>query len=358
MLRNEFTALGIMSGTSLDGLDLALCRFRFLKGKWSYSLLKYQTVPYPGEWKKRLNETHLLSGCDLMKTDADYARYIASVTNRFLKESRIRPDVIGSHGHTVFHQPENGFTFQLGSGAVIAALTGIDTVSDFRMADVALGGQGAPLVPVGDEILFGDYDICLNIGGIANLSFSKNKMRLAYDICPANMILNKLAYLKGMPFDKNGMLASKGEVNAALLNKLNSLPFYRKPFPKSLGREWFEKTFYPLVKKSTIKTEDKLAVCTEHIAIQIANEIKKLKRKSCSVLATGGGAKNKFLINRIAKHTSAKIILPDESLIDMKEAIVFAFLAVLRINNRVNCLKSVTGANKDSISGALYQGKG
>lgn len=356
MMRNEFTALGIMSGTSLDGLDLALCRFRFHKGKWSYSLLKHQTISYQPAWKKRLSEAHLLTGCDLMKTDSDYANYIASTANRFLKANRIRPDVIGSHGHTVFHQPESGFTFQLGSGAVIAALTGIDTVSDFRITDVTLGGQGAPLVPVGDELLFGQYDVCLNIGGIANLSFLKNKIRLAYDICPANMILNKLAALKGKPFDKNGLLASKGEVNAALLNKLNSLHYYRKPFPKSLGREWFEHVFYPLVQKEKIADEDKLATCTEHVAIQIAKEINRLNRKHSRVLATGGGAKNKFLIKRIKQHTSAEIILPGESLIDMKEAIVFAFLAVLRINNRVNCLKSVTGAAKDSISGALYKG--
>lgn len=356
MIQRDITAMGIMSGTSLDGLDLAMCRFSLKNDQWNYTLLKHQTISYSAAWKKRLADVHLLSGHELIKTDTDYAHYISSATNRFLKGSRFRPEVIGSHGHTVFHQPENGFTFQLGSGAVIAALTGIDTVSDFRMTDVALGGQGAPLVPVGDELLFGDYDVCLNIGGIANLSFRKNKMRLAFDICPANMILNKLASLKGKPFDKNGMLASKGKVHTGLLNKLNSLPFYRKTFPKSLGREWFENVFYPLVQKQNLTTEAKTATCAEHIAMQIAREIEKLNKKKCRVLVTGGGAKNKYLLKRIARHTSAEIILPEYSLIDMKEAIVFAFLAVLRVNNHVNCLKSVTGANKDSISGALYKG--
>lgn len=356
MAHMNITALGIMSGTSLDGLDLALCRFSFKNGKWTYELQKHKTIAYPPTWKKRLARAHLLSGHDLMKTDVDFAHYIASASNRFLKESRYRPEVIGSHGHTVFHQPENGLTFQLGCGAVIAALTGVDTVSDFRMTDVALGGQGAPLVPVGDELLFGHYDVCLNIGGIANLSFRKNHLRLAYDICPANMILNKLASLSGKPFDKNGLLASNGIVHAGLLHKLNNLPFYRKPFPKSLGREWFENVFYPVIQKENIKTEDKLATCTIHAAMQIAREIEKLNKKHCRVLASGGGAKNKFLIKSIAQHTSAEIILPDVSLIDMKEAIVFAFLAVLRINNRINCLRSVTGARKDSISGTMYIG--
>lgn len=357
IMKNMTTALGLMSGTSLDGLDLALCRFRFQKTKWSFSVIRHQTVPYPAAWKKRLAEAHLLSGCDLIQADAAYARYLASAINRFLKKSPVRPEVIGSHGHTVFHQPGNGFTFQLGSGAVIAALTGIDAVSDFRMTDVALGGQGAPLVPVGDALLFGEYDVCLNLGGIANLSFRKNKIRLAYDICPANMVLNKLAFLKGMPFDKNGLLASKGKVNAALLKKLNRLPYYRTPFPKSLGREWFEGVFYPVVHNEKIHVEDKLATCTEHAAIQIAEAIEQLNKKPCRVLTTGGGAKNSFLISRIIHHTSAQIILPDESLIDMKEAIVFAFLAVLRIHNQSNCLQSVTGAGRDSISGAWYKGK-
>lgn len=356
MIQKGIIALGIMSGTSLDGIDLAMCRFVFKNGKWSYELIQHKTVAYSTAWKKRLAKAHLLSGLDLIQADADYAKHLAAVTKRFLKESRFRPDVIGSHGHTVFHQPENGFTFQLGSGAVIAASTGIDTVSDFRMTDVALGGQGAPLVPVGDELLFGDYDVCLNIGGIANLSFRKNKKRLAYDICPANMILNKLALLNGKPFDKNGGLASTGRVQNSLLRKLNSLSYYRKPFPKSLGREWFENAFYPLIEKEKIKTEDKLASCTEHIAMQIGKEINRVNRKSCRVLVTGGGAKNKFLINRIKHYTSAEIILPDESLIDMKEAMVFAFLAVLRINNQTNCFKSVTGANRDNICGALYKG--
>lgn len=355
MISKDFAALGIMSGTSLDGLDLALCRFRFQKGKWSFVLLKQSTVSYSGSWKKKLAEAHLLTGRELMKADTDYARYLASEVTRFLKGSRVLPAIIGSHGHTVFHQPENALTFQLGSGAVIAALTGIDTVSNFRLTDVALGGQGAPLVPVGDELLFGHYDVCLNIGGIANFSYRNNKMRLAYDICPANMILNKLSSLSGKLYDKDGKQASAGRVHTALLHKLNSLPFYRKPFPKSLGREWFEQVFYPLIENEKIFTEDKLATCTEHAAFQIAKAIERSGKQQCRVLVTGGGAKNRFLMKRIGHNSNAEMVLPDESLIDMKEAIVFAFLAVLRMNKSVNCLKSVTGARKDSISGALYK---
>jgi anhydro-N-acetylmuramic acid kinase len=357
MIQNHFTALGIMSGTSLDGLDLALCRFGFQNGQWSYRLLNHTTIAYSSSWKKRLAEAPRLSGCELMQADAGYALYIASAVNRFLKNCRSRPEVIGSHGHTVFHQPENGLTFQLGSGAVIAAMTGIDVVTDFRMTDVSLGGQGAPLVPVGDELLFGHYDVCLNIGGIANLSFRKNKRRWAYDLCPANMILNKLSSLLGKPYDKNGAMASAGQVHSGLLHRLNGLPYYHQPFPKSLGREWFEHVFFPVIKKTKIPVHDLLATCTEHVAMQIAGAIERLQKQPCRVMVTGGGAKNTFLLKRISHHTAARMVLPDESLIDMKEAILFAFLAVLRTLNRVNCLKSVTGARHDTISGAWYKGR-
>jgi anhydro-N-acetylmuramic acid kinase len=358
MQKLEYTALGIMSGTSLDGLDMAVCSFKNQGKRWQYKLLHHRTFPYSGKRKAFLSRLPELSAEELVQADTAYARYIAEKANQFIKECRCSIDVIGSHGHTLFHQPEKGFTFQLGAGAVIAALTGIDTVSNFRLADVALGGQGAPLVPVGDELLFSDYQACLNIGGIANLSFRRNGLRIAFDVCPANMILNLLAGFKGKSYDKNGAWASEGVVHSALLQKLNNLSYYKKPYPKSLSREWFEKEFYPILSKYKIGVNDKLATCTEHIAVQIARQIKRINKKNSRVLVTGGGAKNKFLTERLRYHTHAEIVIPDKSLIDMKEAIVFAFLAVLRISNNINCLKSVTGASADTICGSWDKGRG
>ncbi len=350
-------ALGIMSGTSLDGLDLALCRFRKFKQRWQYKLIRYSTIPYEKRLKEELARAHALNGEQLIRLHYRYAEFIAQQVNRFLKPTGMRCDVIGSHGHTVFHQPEQGMTFQLGSGAVIAALTGIDTISDFRSGDVALGGQGAPLVPVGDALLFSEYDVCLNLGGIANLSYQKGRERMAMDVCPVNMILNTLAALKGRSFDRNGRLAARGNIHKPLLQKLNRLDYYHQPAPKSLSREWFSTCFYPLIHKSSLSIEDKLATCCEHIAMQIAWQLGHVKSKTCKILVSGGGAKNRFLMERLKYHFPAQWILASEPLLKMKEAIVFAFLAVLRMHKEINCLKTVTGACRSSVQGAWYSAR-
>jgi anhydro-N-acetylmuramic acid kinase len=258
--------------------------------------------------------------------------------------------LIASHGHTIFHQPEKGFTFQLGNGASIAAETGIPTVADFRTGDVALGGQGAPLVPVGDKLLFSDYESCLNLGGFANISFDQHGKRIAFDICPVNFILNDLAQKSGWPYDTGGELGRSGNMNRELLEQLNQLAFYRQSPPKSLGREWMNHYFMPLMAADEIPLNDQLRTAYEHIAIQISNA----SPVHGKMLVTGGGAFNTFLIERLKHHLKCEIVIPHAEIIQFKEALVFAFLGLLRFMGEINCYASVTGARRDSSAGVTY----
>jgi len=339
-----------MSGTSLDGLDLALCRFSEENGTFQYEVLKTSTLPYPPEWAQRLQQVENGSAAELGFAHAAYGRYLGERSKEFLQDHKA--DLISSHGHTIFHQPERGFTFQLGSGAGIAAAAGVRTVCDFRTTDVALGGQGAPLVPIGDELLFGSYAACLNIGGIANVSYRENDKRVAYDLCAANMVLNALSRKAGKTYDEDGAMARSGTVDAALLEQLNALPYYKKPFPKSLGKEHVLAEVFPLLQRAEISLENLLRTFTEHAAQQIAKSFEKI---SGAVLATGGGAHNTFLIERIRALSGAQIVVPDRATVDFKEAIVFAFLGWLRVNGKINSLRSVTGAGRDSVGGCVYE---
>jgi anhydro-N-acetylmuramic acid kinase len=290
--------------------------------------------------------------------------FSAQSVNQFLKGKKHKIDVIASHGHTVFHQPQFGMSCQIGSGAYIAALTNIATACDFRSTDVALGGQGAPLVPIGDELLFNKYDACLNIGGIANISFASRHHpshigdgvgeRSAFDVCPTNLVFNFYATQAGKPYDKGGKIAASGIVNQEILKKLNALSFYKKYKSKSLGREWIEKEVIALLQDSNLTLQDKLATVLEHSAFQVANVLNYFKLKN--VLITGGGAYNTQFINRIKHYITCQLILPDDKTIQFKEALIFAFLGVLRLREETNCLKTVTGATRNSCSGALYLG--
>ena len=259
-------------------------------------------------------------------------------------------DIISSHGHTIFHQPDKAFTFQLGSGATIASTTNITTISDFRTLDVALGGQGAPLVPIGDKLLFHEYDYCLNLGGFANISFDVNNLRIAFDICPVNLVLNDLASQKNRSFDKDGEIGASGKINPSLLNSLNSLDYYSQKWPKSLGREWVEKNIYSLFTDPVLSIEDRAATFYEHVAYQLSEVL----GFSGRILLTGGGAKNKFLVKKLMEKTPCQIVKPENQLIDFKEALIFAFLGVLRFNGQINCLSSVTGADIDNIGGVIH----
>jgi anhydro-N-acetylmuramic acid kinase len=341
--------LGLMSGTSLDGLDLALCEFDEKEGSYHYQILKSETIPYSEEWRSKLGNIANVSAEAFFALNVDYSKLVANQVNAFLINEMV-PDAIASHGHTVFHQPRNGFTVQIGSCPVITAVTGINSVGDFRSLDVALGGQGAPLVPVGDEHLFSNYDACLNIGGIANISFKDPEgNRIAFDICVANMALNELSLKLGKPYDHNGDLARSGKTDKAILNVLNAMPYFTMPGAKSIGREWFESQMRPLLKGDP---ENLLATCTRHIATVIAGVLN--KNKLTNVLVTGGGAFNKFLTESISASTDTQLIIPDEQTVNFKEALIFAFLGYLRLQNKVNTLRSVTGATQDSCGGTIY----
>ena len=353
-MNDKIVGIGLMSGTSLDGIDLAVCEFDFSESKPAFRILKAKTFEYDEIWRSRLRMSMQISGHELMKLDCDYGKFSADRINDFLESEKLKIDFISSHGHTVFHQPEHSFSTQIGSGAVIAAQTGVDTICDFRSTDVALGGQGAPLVPVGDELLFSDYDACLNIGGIANISFKKGGHRIAFDICAANMILNFLAEKLDKKMDEGGELAKRGNIQAVLLQNLNMHPFFQITEKKSLGKEWVEENMIRKIEMSNVAILDKLRTCTEHIAQKIAEVI--IKNKLKKILVTGGGTYNGFLIERIRSLTQEEIIIPENQIVEFKEALIFALLGALRLKNKINVLSSVTGAKRNSCSGTVYLG--
>ena len=342
--------IGLMSGTSLDGLDIVYVKFDKKEVK-NFKIIYSETTKYSEDWEERLREGISKNKQELIALDEDYAVLLADKIADFISKFKIIDiDFIASHGHTILHKPNEGYTLQIGNGAIISQRTNLKVICDFRTQDVKLGGQGAPLVPIGDELLFSQYDACLNLGGFANISFKKGDSRIAFDICPVNIVLNHYVQKLGFEYDDKGELASEGEIDAALLKKLNELPFYKKQYPKSLGLEWVQEQILPLIATFDISIPIILRTFVEHVAIQITNS---LNGKN-EVLATGGGVFNSFLIERIKELSTAKIIIPPKSLIDYKEALIFAFLGVLRSENQVNCLESVTGASKDHSSGVIF----
>ena len=346
----ETLAIGLMSGSSLDGLDIALVQFTSSEGLYTYHIEVAETIPYPDYWHKQLAGAFLHKLEELGPLDKEYGAYLGQQVAAFVKKHDVKPDFVASHGHTVFHKPEQRFTLQIGDGQVLADACGMTVVNDFRSEDVSKGGQGAPLVPIGDQLLFGDYEICLNIGGIANLSYELNGKRIAYDICIANQALNWLAQQEGLNYDKDGVLAQKGHLDSTLLEILNDNAFYHQAPPKSLGREFFEAFQKEILRQ--YPTEDALATFTEHIAIQIAQSIEGLPEGK--MLVTGGGAHNHYLIERIQHHTLHQVVVPDRQTVDYKEALIFALLGLLRLEGHVNVLSSVTGALSDSCSGKIW----
>ncbi|UII28678.1 anhydro-N-acetylmuramic acid kinase [Fulvivirga maritima] len=349
--KTEFKVIGLMSGTSLDGLDIAYCHFT-KDSAWSFSLEKATMVKYPEKILKTLVGSTQLSAVELQELDHSLGEYIGSVVKDFIDAESLKVDFIASHGHTVFHQPDKNFTTQIGNGNDISAVTQLPVIYDFRSMDVALGGQGAPLVPIGDKLLFHDYEYCLNLGGIANISFEKQGKRIAFDISPCNMILNYLANKLDLEYDDRGKLAEEGMLIPELLEKFNVLNYYTQPWPKSLGYEWVEKEFFPFLDSPSYAIKDLMRTCVEHTAIQIVNVIKD-SGGSGKILITGGGAFNDFLISRMrdligSNHT---LLVPGATLVSFKEAVVFAFLGVLNVNGENNCLASVTGASSDSCGG-------
>jgi len=348
-----YKIIGLMSGTSLDGVDLAFCYFTKKSKKWNFKIIKAETFEYPKYWINKLKQLPSSNPDEINKSHVEYGHFLGELAKKFITENNFTPEYIASHGHTIFHEPEKKITFQLGDGVAIAASSGLPVIYDFRSMDVELGGQGAPLVPIGDKLLFGEYEFCLNLGGFSNISFEKNEKRIAFDICPVNIILNQLARNLGKDFDKDGTLAKSGKINQQLLNDLNNQNFYKKPPPKSLANEWLQREFIPLLNNFNISTIDKMRTLVEHFAIQIANSSS--TSITGKILTTGGGAFNKFLISRIKHYNQNKIIIPDKEIINFKEAMIFAFLGVLKLLNEVNCLSSVTGASRDCCGGKLFR---
>lgn len=348
--------LGLMSGTSLDGLDIAACIFYEEDGNFKFELVCAETIDYPDAWKNRLASLFRGTALDLVKTDADLGYYFGEEVKGFIERHQIRPELISSHGHTIFHQPENGFTTQIGNGACIASQIDIPVIFDFRSLDVAMGGQGAPLVPIGDKLLFSEYDICLNLGGIANISYDNSfGDRLAYDICPVNMVMNRIAAEKGLSYDDGGKLAASGELNPELLELLENLGFYKSTGPKSIGQEWVDVEVMPVINSFAITSEDKLHTFGVHIAKRILAEAGHAPGNPKKMLITGGGAFNTFLMKMFERENREKVelVIPDKNVIAFKEAIIFAFLGYLRHLGKKNCLASVTGARQDVSGGSI-----
>ena len=353
----KYKVLGLMSGTSLDGLDLAYCHFSKSGPTWEFSIKATKSIDYDETRRQKLLESITYGTEELLTLDREFGEFLGREAAIFIKEEGIDVDFISSHGHTVHHRPDLGFTFQIGSGQQLAVTSGFPTICDFRTKDITLGGQGAPLVPIGDQQFFDNYTFCLNLGGISNVSLNRDGQRIAYDIGIANMLLNHLSRKLGKPFDKSGSLARSGNLDTALLNRLNSVAYYQKPFPKSTGFEWFKGEILPIIESGSLPVPDLLHTAVHHIAEQIARQLKShIKTSNNTVLVTGGGAFNDFLMevlrNKLAP--DVEVVIPPAELVSFKEALVFALMGLLRIEGEINVLSSVTGASLDSSSGTVY----
>ncbi|MGQ7945391.1 anhydro-N-acetylmuramic acid kinase [Flavobacterium sp. WC2509] len=359
MKKDYYNVIGVMSGTSLDGVDLAHIQFQIKNNKWTFEILESATIPYDSNWISILKTAVDYNENQLIELNKNYTQLLATIITNFISKNAIENlDAVCSHGHTILHQPQNGFTLQIGNLPEIAQLTQQTVVCDFRVQDVQLGGQGAPLVPIGDHILFSDYDYCMNLGGFSNVSFEENNTRIAFDISAVNTVLNFYANQLGFDYDDKGKISRTGHCNVDLLNELNSLDFYQKKHPKSLGFEFVKEILLPMIERYPISIEDKLNTFTEHIAIQIAfslNSFESQKNDEKSMLITGGGAYNDFMIERIQFHLpKMKIIIPSPKILEFKEALIFGLLGVLKLRGEVNALQSVTGALHDHSSGIIY----
>lgn len=352
MEKREYHVVGVMSGTSLDGIDLVEVKFYFDQS-WHFEILNSETVDYNEDWRGLLRGLISNTITEIEDIDKRYTKYLSQVIGRFLKKYKIdHVDMVCSHGHTALHQPASGLTYQIGNLPLISKYLNKKVVCDFRVQDVELGGQGAPLVPIGDKLLFSEYDYCINLGGFANISMDVNNFRVAYDICPVNIVLNYYAEKLGLNYDDGGKIASNGILNNDMLEALNSVPFYKETYPKSLGLEWVNTHVFPLIESFQLDERDVLRTFVEHVAIQIANQL--ISNPKASVLITGGGVYNTFLIDRVKIHSNCMIVIPSPDVVEFKEALIFGFLGVLKLEDEINCLKSVTGASKNHSSGRIF----
>ena len=373
----KYTAIGLMSGSSLDGLDIACCEFEVVVNTpnntnpqnaiKNWELIAAATVPFSEQWVARLHDLPRQTAYNFAKTHTYFGHYMSELVNVFLQTHQIEPDFIASHGHTVFHFPEKRGTTQIGDGAALAALTGYPVINDFRTQDVAIDGEGAPLAPIADQLLLQGYDFYLNLGGIANITCNANGKFVAFDIGPANQVLNIMAHQLGLPFDKDGEIAAAANPIPQLQNAVDALPYFQQAYPKSMDNNWIKEKVFPLYFESPENWEDKLHTACEQLAAQTATAIDQIIQKENFVkdqyqlLPSGGGALNQFLMQKIEKACNQKhqviFAQPDNNIIEYKEAILMALMGVLRVENYANCLQSVTGAKYDSIGGSIHQGR-
>ncbi|MFD2035100.1 anhydro-N-acetylmuramic acid kinase [Belliella marina] len=351
-MTQQYHLVGLMSGTSGDGLDIAYCQFN-RSDEWSFKIQEAETIPFPAKLEKQLLNSHQLPSLELSLLDVEFGKWMGEATKNFVSKHQIKVQAIASHGHTVFHQPQKGLSLQIGNGWAMHVASGLPVINDFRMLDVQFGGQGAPLVPIGDKLLFQDFDYCINLGGIANISMEVSAQREAFDICPFNLLMNHYAKTVGMPYDRDGKLAKSGKIIPGILEKLNAHIYYKIKGAKSLGREDLDGFFEILDENEAIDPIDKLRTIIEHTVLQIKNTI---PEGQGNLLLTGGGAFNTFFVDELKIGLGNRITIPeaDPTLINFKEALIFAFLGVLRIRNEINCLASVTGANSDSCGGMVF----
>ena len=353
MYHNSINVIGIMSGTSLDGLDLCLVKFN--DDDYSkFQIIKGLTYPYSKKWINKLTNSINLSNENLDLLDKEYGKLISDTINKFINEcGNPKINLVSSHGHTVFHDPKNGITKQIGNGKIIFDNINTDLVYDFRVQDVKLGGQGAPLVPIGDLNLFKNYKYCLNLGGFSNISIKENDKIIAFDISPVNTVLNHYSKKLGFEYDKNGTLSNKGIVDIDLLKKLNKMKYYELQGPKSLGIEFVIQKVFPLIDSTLVNDYNILRTYIEHIATQLKKAIN--ENNEDKILITGGGAYNKTLIKVLENKLKCHLVIPEKEIIENKEALIFAYLGLLKANNKINCLKSVTGASKNHSSGQIFR---
>ena len=362
-----YKVIGLMSGSSLDGLDIVFAELNENSGNWEYEIKAADCFEYPEEWKSKLQHAITMNALEYQLLHTGYGRYLGQQVNRFIEKHKLQYQValVASHGHTTFHVPSKKMTAQLGDGAAIAAETRLPVVSDLRALDVAFGGQGAPIVPIGEKLLWKDYSMFLNIGGIANISFNMPGQYIAFDVCPANRVLNMIAQRTGKDFDEDGQMARMGNVHNELLQKLNALDYYKKPFPKSLANDFGTDEVYPLIRSFGLTHNDELRTCVEHVVQQLARTVRNEDRLKMGVqnkkmLITGGGAFNGFLIEKLGealRPDQIELVVPGDEIVKYKEALVMALIGVLRWRQEYNVFSSVTGAQRDSIGGALWNGQ-
>lgn len=355
-MQTEYRVIGLMSGSSLDGIDIAYSVFSNSEKGWSFTLQHSACIAWDEDLRDELKVATQLSGKDLWHLHAKTGKYFGETIHAFVTRFALQEqvDFIASHGHTIFHFPEQHFTTQIGDGAQIAAVTGFPTIVDFRSKDIALHGNGAPVVPIGEKFLFSTNKLFLNIGGIANISYHNGESVIGFDVCCANQLLNYLSLQIDKPFDENGTIASMGLVRQDLLDQLNQLSFFTLPFPKSLDNGFSKHELIPIINTFDYSVADKLATCCEHIATQIKESTAFILDKQEPIFVTGGGAFNRYLIQRIEMLTKRSVVVPNADIVNYKEALIIAFMGVLRWRNEVNVLQTVTGAKANSVNGAIY----